>query len=182
MSIDPEALPRQFRYWLLHVSLNALPSFVIALSVLDFRHRPGAVVAMLAGIGFVIGCLTLLTSLEGPLAHPESLPARALKAGVRIRSAISLGGALLAIVTKSGFLLIDLWLGLIACSITEGVGRMLKSGMFPGLRREGFLPVFSTVVVEAVLIAFIVVMISFFALLVIQRRESRKLYRQGFGR
>ena len=177
MSIDPRAFPRQLSHWSLHVCLNALPSFGIALFLLQLHRAPIAIAAMLAGIVSVILLLAFLTSLRGPLSDPSSLPARALKIGVRIRTAICLGSLLPALMTKNIAWLPDLYFGMAACSATEQAGRILggRPTLNPG--STGFLPVFTTVLLEGVIIAFMVAMISFFALLFIQRREHFKMIR-----
>ena len=182
MPLDLKVLPRQLRHWALHCSLTALPSLGIALYMLQLWQLPAAVAAMLAAIATFIVLYALITSLKGPLTDPGTLVARSLKLGTRIRTAISLVSIPLLFTQMIGWTP-DFWCGFLACNVTNTIGR--KLGVHEDLVRLGrgdFLPVYFTTLLEGVIISFILLMIAFFSLIILQRRQTRRSFSAAISR
>jgi hypothetical protein len=177
MKLDPAVLFRQFRHWSLHCCLNALPSFIIAVVHLKLWQHRTAIVAMLAAIATFIVLYTVLTSLPGPLSREDHLLARSLQLGTRIRAivtAVSL--PLLAI--KGGMVFTpDFWCGVAAIFGINSIAHLFGHRTDPIDLQIGdgsFLPVFAVTLLEGFILSFLLLMISFFALVFLQVRERRK--------
>lgn len=170
---------RQLRYWSLHCSLNALPSFGIALAYLGLWKNPEGVAAMLAAIATFILLYATLTSLRGPLSNPGHVLSQSLKLGTKIRSWIS-GISLLMVPLGPAMLFMpDFWCGFLSVSILNqtykvlGLGIEVLSGN-PSNSNVGFLPVYLTTMLEGFIISFLLLMISFFALFFVHRKAQRR--------
>lgn len=179
MTFDPAVFPRQLRYWSLHCLLNAAPSLGIALGWMGLWQHPPAVAAMFTAIATFIGLYSVLTSLRGPFTDPLHLLSRALRLGAKIRAWIS---ALSLLALPTGILLVftpDYWCGMAAMVAVNGGSRFLGDDS-PVIGRDeikpGFLPVYATTMVEGFLLSFLLLMIAFFALLLLQSRERKKLH------
>ncbi len=170
---------RQLRYWTLHCSLNALPSLGIALAYLGLWKNLEGVAAMLAAILTFILLYAALTSLPGPLSNPGHVVSKSLRLGTKIRSWIS-GLSFLSLPLGPAMVFMpDFWCGFLSLSILTQASRIL------GLEIElpsgnssngsvGFLAVYATTMLEGFIISFLLLMISFFALLFIHRKARRR--------
>lgn len=167
--------PRQLRYWTLHCSLNALPSFCIALAFLGFWKTPSAVAAMCCAITTFILLYAALTSMNGPFSDENHILPRALKLGAKIRGWIS-GLSLLVVFTPAVSATPDFWCGFISVSCTNF---LLKSPGDSFDLASGFLPVYITTMFEGMILSFILLMISFFAVIFLQSHERRKFFTAG---
>lgn len=181
MPLDTSAPPRQFRYWATHSSLNALPSFIIACKVLGLWKQPVAIAAMLCAVATFIAGFTLVTSLRGPLSDPSHLLHRSIRVGAKIRMAISAISIPIAL-TDAILLLPDFWCGFVAVNLTNGVLGWLGSptGLInpdpDDTQQTSFFAVYASTMVEGLILSFGLLMISFFALVVLQFRERRKAF------
>jgi len=174
--------PRQLRYWMFHCSLNALPSFFIAFFYLNLRDNVYAVAGMLAAIVTFILLYATLTSLPGPFADQTHLLPRALKVGARIRGWIS--GITLLFLPATPLLLFtpDLWCGQLAIIMINQLAPFTGtsySNYGPSPTNSSFLSIYSTTLLEGFILSFILLMISFFALIFLQSRERRKFFAAG---
>lgn len=182
MQLDASALPRQFRHWAFHASLNALPSFIIASRVLGLWQQPVAVAAMLCAIATFIAAYTLVTSIQGPLSDPSHLLHRSIGVGAKIRMVVSIISFPLAL-SDGIFLLPDFWCGLVAVNLTNGFLTWIGSptGLIDpdtdGTQMTSFFAVYASTVVEGLILSFGLLMLSFFALIILQFRERRKAFR-----
>lgn len=187
MPLDPSAFPRQLRHWALHCSLNALPSFIIACLVLHLWEEPKAIAAMVAAVCTFIVLYATLTSFDGPFSDPEHPLHRAMKTGTRIRAVISLVSVPLALL-DGVFLLPDFWCGYYAAALVNVAAVFAGSpgDVFDMDRSNGdssgFFATFAVTMVEGLILSFLLMMISFFALLFIHAKDRRKgRLRQGQG-
>ncbi len=173
--------PRQLRFWALHCSLNALPSFLIALFFLQLLKKPFGIAAMLTGIVSFIFIYATVTSLLKPLADEQNLLHRAMKLGTKIRvwiSAISV-----CLIPLGGFTLLpDFWCGWLSIAIIEKSTKILNSNPSPGLfDLEGtqdlptFISIYTTTMLEGFLLSAFLMIICYFALNIIQFRDRKKL-------
>ncbi len=173
------SLPRQLRFWALHCSVNALPSFLIALVWIGLWQHPVAIAAMLAAVATFIAGYTLTCLVAAPLRDPRSLVARALGIGLGIRCWIS-GLSLLAIVYSPLVTVMpDFWCGYAAALAVERFGTLTGLTAFGDLvdaRRVNFVTVYATTLVEGLILSIMLSMFSFFALVVVQALERRKMY------
>ena len=182
MTFDPAVFPRQLRYWSLHCLLNATPSLGIALGWLGLWKVPAAVAAMFAAIATFILLYTFLTSLRGPLTDPTHVLSRALRLGAKIRAWIS-GISVLVLPTGIFMMLTpDYWCGLASITIINGAARFFGASgpVFQadtdGSRTAGFFPVFATTMLEGFILSFLLLMIAFFSLILLQMRDRKKAY------
>jgi hypothetical protein len=179
MKLDPTVLRRQFRHWSLHCCLNALPSFIIASAQLNLWQRPTAMAAMLAAIATFIVLYTVLTSLPGPLASEDHLLARSLKLGTRIRLFVTVVSVPMLLGEAGMVFTPDFWCGFAAILGVSAIGQLLGHptdilDLGPG--NASFLSVFAITLVEGFILSFLLLLISFFALLYLQARERRKAF------
>lgn len=173
--------PRQLRFWSLHCLLNALPSLAIALGWLGLWQSPAAIAAMFSAIATFILLYATLTSLPGPLAESDHVLARALRLGTKIRTWISVVSLF---VVPAGLLVMitpDYWCGLAAITVVNGTARFFGAdAMFfnPDMGRStaDFIPVYVTTLTEGFLLSFLLLMISFFALLAVQAKDRRRAF------
>lgn len=182
MIFDPAVFPRQLRYWALHCLLNAAPSLGIALGWLGLWRVPAAVAAMFTAIATFILLYAFITSLRGPFTDPTHVLSRALRLGAKIRAWIS-GISCLAVPTAFGLLFTpDYWCGLISITLVNGAARFLGSTRpyfqpdTDGSSTAGFLPVFATTLLEGFILSFLLLMIAFFSLILLQMRDRKKIY------
>jgi hypothetical protein len=177
MKIDFSRLPGQARYWTLHCGINALPSFIVAAFYLQMINQPLAVVAMVLGIlTFIVG-YTILTCIEGWFTDSESLLARALKVGVKIRMVLSLISLPMLLPSPIALFVPDVWAGMMASGAVNWLGNQLGAGsnlIGPNEGSVPFLAVYATTVIEGLIISFMLLMLSFFSLLVIQTKQRKR--------
>ena len=177
MKIDRSLLPVQARYWTLHCCINALPSFIVAAFYLQMITSPTCILAMLMAILTFIAAYTVITSIEGWFSDSQSVLSRALKVGVRIRMIVSLVSLPLLIPTALAFLVPDVWAGMLAAAIVNWVADFLGSGgawIGPTEGHPPALAVYATTMIEGLIISFMLFMLSFFSLLVLQARDRKK--------
>jgi len=167
---------RELRFWALHVPLNALPSFIIAISLFRFDKQPLAIVTIFAAILlFIIGLATIVAMI--PDLNRDGHPlTRGLRAAVKIRAWISgLSSTMLVIAPPSMSLVPDFWCGYVSAALTEGLLQALHLGS-SGVRTGSFLPVMLTTALEGLIIAMALAMMTFFLCLYFQSRERRKRF------
>jgi len=177
---------RQLRYWTLHCLINALPSFLIATFWLKLGKSPSAMAAMFAAILTFILLYSILTSLRGPLADENHLLSRSLKLGAKIRLWISCLSLPLLLSEQSLFFTPDFWCGFLSVGLLDGVAKNFDPGsrsfaLADSVSTNGmdnFAPVYAITMVEGFILSFILLMISFFAVISLQARERRRMYRR----
>lgn len=177
MTIDHTRLRGQARYWGLHCSINALPSFIVAITYLKMIKEPLAIIAMLLAIVTFVGAYTLITSIDGLFTNPDSLLSRALKVGVKFRLVVSLVSLPFLLPTPAALFVPDVWAGIFAASLVNQMGKMLgASGQIIGPTDGGppMLAVYATTILEGLIISFMLLMISFFSLLFLQMKDRKK--------
>ncbi|MBX3741106.1 MAG: hypothetical protein KF712_08960 [Akkermansiaceae bacterium] len=180
-------LPRQLRFWSLHCTLNALPSLAIALGWLGLWQSGHAILAMVSAIVSFILLYTLATSLIRPLADDGSILSRALKLGTKIRVWISVT-SLPAIATGGGaFFTPDFWCGFGASAIVRSLGIFSSTGRLPGVFKPepprigdaSFGLVYLTTMLEGLLLSMLLFMLSFFCVILLQRRDRKMACASG---
>jgi hypothetical protein len=177
--MNPARFLRQLRHWTFHCLINALPSLIIAAVWMKLGKNPTALAAMFAAIATFIFLYATLTSLQGPLADDSHLFSKALGLGTRIRLWIS--GLSLIIVSAEEMLMFvpDLWCGMLSLALLNGAAQWLNPGsnafrfMDGNSTTQGFFPVYATTLLEGFILSFILLMISFFALILIQIKNRR---------
>lgn len=121
---------RQLRYWTFHCSVNAIPSFCIAMIHLELWSKPASVAAMLLAVATFILLYARITSFKGPLTDTNHALAQSLRLGTKIRAWIS-GLSLLLIFTPAAIFVPDLWCGFIAFKTIDMLVR--EAGSIPSL-------------------------------------------------
>lgn len=170
--------PRQLRYWTLHCLLNSAPSFCIALITLQMWQSPRAIAAMLCAIATFILLYAATTSAIDPLANEKHVLSRSLKLGTKIRAWISGLSLLVVWIPPTVFWAPDFWCGFLAASLTDNLMKT-AGGMeyfFSGAARADFLPIYMTTMFEGFILSFILMMISFFAVICLQARDRKRLF------
>ncbi|WAC20386.1 hypothetical protein OVA24_03210 [Luteolibacter sp. SL250] len=182
-----EVLPRQLRFWSLHCTLNALPSLAIALGWLGLWKSGVAILAMMSAIVSFILLYAVVTSVVRPLADGDSILSRALKLGTKTRSLIS-GGSLLAVTTGMGVPFTpDFWCGFGASVIVDSLRTIAEIGAFPAqfepdvprLGNVSFGSIYLTTMLEGLLLSMLLFMLSFFCVILLQRRDRKMAYASG---
>jgi hypothetical protein len=171
--------PKQLGHWALHGSFNALPSFIIAMFLMELWRHPFAIAGMLSAIGFFIVAFAVSTSLPGPLADRNHMLSRSIRMGTKIRTVIACISIPMSF-TPFVFLAPDVWCGLFAISAQNAVCRFLSMessivSLDGGMAKTRFLPVFTTTMIEGFIISFLLVMISFFCVIFLQARERKRM-------
>ena len=168
--------PRQLRFWAPHVPLNALPSFIIAISLFRVDKQSLGIFAMLAAIFIFILGLAAITSMVPDLNREGHPLARGLRAAVTFRAWVSGLSVGMLLISRSALMLVpDFWCGFIATGLSRQLMEALHVGSSPS-PTSGFLPVMLTTVVEGVIIATGIAMLAFFLCLYFQSRERRKAF------
>lgn len=180
-------LQRQLRFWSLHCTLNALPSLAIALGWLGLWKSSTAILGMVSAIVSFILLYTVVTAVVRPLADGGSILSRALKLGTKTRSLIS-GGSLLAVTTGMGVLFTpDFWCGFGASVIVESLRTIAETGALPtrfepDVPRAGnvsFGSIYLTTMLEGLLLSMLLFMLSFFCVILLQRRDRKMACASG---
>lgn len=175
--------PHQLRYWSFHCTLNALPSFGIALWILGLRN-PSAIAAMASAVVTFILLYSTITSVRSPFSQENHILSRALKLGAKIRawtSAISIPLAFTPVLV----FLPDLWCGLFATIIVNqtmvlpGDPAPFSPAMQPS---PGFALVYVATMIEGFLLSGILLCISFLAIVFLQWRDRYRLYEEAATR
>lgn len=173
--------PKQLGHWAIHGFCNALPSFIIAVVFLKLHDRT-SISAMLAAVGLFVLAFATVSSWPGVLSDPGHLLPRSIRLGARIRSWIAGLSLLLLPFGNNAFSLMpDFWCGFAAALIQDNVAK--RMGMPNGFldRRSDdpmtFLPVFTVTLLEGLIISILLLMISFFCLVILQARERRRFLR-----
>lgn len=174
--------PKQLGHWTIHGICNALPSFIIAMILLGLR-TPVAILAMLSAVAVFVLAFAVVTSLPGPLSEESQVLGRAIRLGARIRSWMAGLSLLFFPFGESTFFFTpDFWCGWLAVMIQGEMekwfgiqGFALRPLDETGDASVRFLPVFTTTLLEGFIISFLLLMISFFCVIFLQARESRRM-------
>ncbi|MEK7951308.1 hypothetical protein [Luteolibacter soli] len=168
--------PRQLRFWALHVPLNALPSFIIAISLFRLDKQSFAIVTILAVIVLFIIALATIVAMVPDLNREKHPLARGLRAAMIFRAWVcGLSAAMLVIAPPFLMLTPDFWCGYISAALVNGLSRFLHLGA-ASVSTGSFLPVMLTTVTEGAIIATGIAMLAFFLSLYLQIRERRKAF------
>ena len=186
---------RQLRYWSFHGSLNALPSFCIALSMLNLWKSPSGIAAMICGVATFILFYSTVTALFPALSSPSGFVAKSVRIGTRIRSSLA-AFALLSILISLGMLHLgirsgfndvlglgwccDFWCGAMANGILENLVRAMRPWVLQfgfGTVTVSFMKIYLTTVIEGIILSSILLAFSIFAAIFIRVRESWWLFR-----
>ncbi len=167
---------RQLRYWTFHCTLNALPSFCIAMIYLGFWDKPAAVMAMLLAITTFIFLYATLTSINGPLADQNHILARSLRLGTKIRAWVA-GLSVCAIPTLAGVLFTpDYWCGVAATIVFRWMNDSTNNSDFIVSGRLA--DVYLTTLIEGFFLSILLFIISFIVVIFLHTRAHRAGLRQ----
>jgi hypothetical protein len=165
-------------------SINALPSYLIAVVWLGLWGSMSAQLAMLAAVvTFILG-YSVLTAWWPALREDKSIFARALKVGLAIRVFISV---ITVIAVPFGIWLIftpDYWCGQIAVGIIgwlyeqagleATLGSRYNDGYVDGtLQQPGFMEVYLATLLEGLILSFMLFIFSFLSIIILQMRDRR---------
>ncbi len=185
--------PRNLGFWSLHGVVSALPGFCIAMWLLKLSENRFALVAMLSALLTTIFVITALTSIWPSLTQWRTLPSRGLRVGLVLR-AICSGASFMVIITvlatngRDGnpilIALPDLWTGLGAVvsitAISDFFGiRDPLSGIMGSPESLSFAMIYLIALINGLILCFLIFIVSFVSMLVLQIRDRKKLYRQG---
>lgn len=169
--------PGKLRFWALHCTINALPSYLIAVVLLGLWPVMHAHWAMLAAVcTFIIG-YAVFTSWVPILREGRNLFTRALKVGLVIRTVISV---ITLIAVPMGPVLLftpDLWCGLWANAFVSWVlgsePLAQRVGGSASNSDVGFFEIYATTLVEGLILSFLLFILSFIAIIILQMRDRR---------
>lgn len=182
---------QKLRYWTLHCTLNSLPSFGIAMFYLDLRNYPEAVAAMICAVVTFILLYTVFTSSMLPLRDETHLLSRALRVGTRIRMAISCISTVLLPIPFVLLFMPDTWCGMLAVGAMNFIGKHFR-GVGPGYYNNfadtstmmtggyRFFSTYAVTMMEGFIISFLLLMISFFAVIFLQSKDRKRALSDAF--
>jgi len=184
-------LSGQLRFWAIHCSLTALPSFLIAIQY--FKGWP-AIIAMIIGVlTFILG-YGFLTSRSFYAKIHTGIIGRSVKLGARIRMIISVCSLPIVLIAISGndgadnfttdlneYLLWvpDFWFGYISVLVVGIFGSIMGNRQFfTNFNDSGttadFLSTYLITITEGLLISFSLLLISFLTLIILSFRKNRR--------
>jgi hypothetical protein len=169
--------PQKLRFWSLHCVINALPSYLIAVVWLGLWPVARAHWAMLSAVcTFILG-YSILTAWLPMLREGRNLFTRALKVGLTIRTMISILTFLAIPVGTPLIFAPDTWCGLAA---SQAVALALGTSPLPqriggsdGGGHVGFLEIYAITLVEGLILSFMLFILSFIAIIILQIRDRR---------
>lgn len=172
-----KCFPGKLRFWALHCTINALPSYLIAVVWLGLWPVMRAHVAILAAVvTFIIG-YAVLTSCVPVLREGRNLFTRALKVGLTIRTVISVLTILSVPLATPLVFAPDTWCGLAASwAVSQAMGLpplAQRIGHFAEGSYVGFLEIYATTLLEGLLLSFLLFILSFIAIIILQMRDRR---------
>ena len=180
-------LPKKLKYWTLHCLINALPSYIIAVSWLGLWTNPAAHLGMIAAVISFIVAFAVMTSLSGPLSRSGSLLSRALRVGLIMR--IFCSAWTLLMIPTGAFLMLtpDFWCGQIAVNIVKFIYQIFGeeaillasirgSGSGASQLVAGFTEVYLTTLIEGAILSLMLFTFSVVAVVILQARDRKKLY------
>lgn len=169
MRFNASKLPRAMALWAGLVALNALPSFIIAMHVEFGPHGP----MILAGVMTLWVIYMLAACIDGVMVE-GGVGARAMRLAVKIRTGIALVSLLFVASEDVIFLSPDFYSGFAAGWILILFDHVAKTSLMD--MDGGFSPLaaYLLTVTEGLLVSFLMLMLAFFILVILQRREARK--------
>jgi hypothetical protein len=180
----------KLKFWSLHCTINALPSYLVVVFLLEQAGNPTAHFAMLSAIAtFVIG-YSVLTSLPGPLTRKDSLLSRALKFGLTLRMICSII-TVLAVPTRIFLLLTpDYWCGNFASMIVAEIFNLLgqKAYIFGAVGNGElvenaqimFMEFYLVTLLEGLMLSLMLFVFSVFAVVILQMRDRKKFFVENY--
>lgn len=159
--------------------------------LLRLSKNPAAPWAMLAALVTFILAVTALTSLSETLIAWRTLPSRGLRWGLRMRgacSAVSLIviGVALGRTNHKGdsllFFIPDIWTGLGSLVSISWISDQLGYGnplshVLDGGTDLGFLAIYAIAIIDGAILCFIIFILSFVSMLVLQIIDRKALWR-----
>lgn len=181
---------RNWGFWSLHSVVSALPGFCIAIWMVRLSENPFAFAAMLSALLTMIMVITSVMSIWPTLTAWQTLPSRGLWCGLVLR-AICSGASFLIIISvlatngRDGnpilIVLPDLWTGAGALlSITWisdyfGLGNH-QSRFIDGYTNLSFAMIYLISLIHGLILCFLIFIVSFVSMLVLQIRDRKKFY------
>lgn len=172
------SFPEKLRFWTMHCIINALPSYLIAVVWLELWPFAQAHWAMLAAVlTFILG-YAVFTSWVSVLRAGPNLFTRALNVGLLIRTIISVI-TIISIPLASPLLFTpDAWSGFAASWVVSQVsGKPPLIQRISGVSDElqvSFLEIYAITVIEGLILSFLLFILSFVAIIILQNRERKK--------
>lgn len=166
---------QNLKLWSAHCSLTALPSFLLAGFLLQYFQNLTQVTAMLIGIGlFILGYASLSTFLK-PLRNKKSLLSQALSLALKLRLAVSVLSLpfVLYCIKHEDFIfwIPDYWSGWTAAMILTQLEHLLEY--------SSFAHTLIWTLLEGAIISFFLFMTAFFCLLIVNKRQKKKIILQS---
>lgn len=171
------SFPSKLRFWALQCTINALPSYLIAVVWLGLWPVMCAHWAMLAAVVTFIFGYAVLTSWLPVLREGRNLFTRALKVGLVIRTVISVLTIMAVPPGTPLFLAPDTWCGMGASwFVSQALGTHplpQRLGAASGGHQVGFLEIYATTLVEGLILSFMLFIFSFIAIIILQMRDRK---------
>lgn len=182
---------RDLGFWSLQCVISALPGFCIAMWLVGFSGNAVAPLAMLAALFTMILAIAALASISPSLTAWRTLPSRGLRAGLMLRGLCSVISLIVIGVALAGggrgdghvilIVLPDLWTGLGAVlsmsllSVPLGFENP-ASQVMDGHADLGFSMIYLIALIDGLILCFLIFIVSFVSMLVLQIRDRRRLY------
>lgn len=172
----PEFL-KQLRRWAGHCSLNAAPSFIIAVAWMELRSFHGIAAMVCAILTFIVG-YSVLTTVMRPLSESTHPLGRALRIGLIVRGWISGFSCLGAVLPWFLLFTPDFWCGFLAMNsvgwIYENVFH-LPFDVTVGRVNVGFFAIYLTTLFEGLILSALLFFFCFTALIIMTTLLRRRM-------
>jgi len=180
-------------FWTLQCVISALPGFCIAMGFLKLSWKSGAPLGMMAAFLTIVILVNSFASLSETLTSWKSLLSRGLRVALHIRGVSSFASLMVigALLVTSGsyenpviILMPDIWTGLTSTilvsllSMPFGLENPLAELTEAGTNL-GFLTVYLIAIIDALILCFLMFILSFVSMLVIQIRDRRRMSLHG---
>lgn len=157
--------------------MNALPILWITLILFNLRQSSVAIMSMLSAIATFILLFATLTSLRGPLSTEGHLLSRSLKLGAKIRAWMVVVSLLLLL---AGLDLIPDYfcyrLAVTAACYATIPGFSLNDHLAYNIAEIPSLLIYVTTIFTGLILSFLLLMISFFAVIFLQARDRKRVF------
>lgn len=175
-----KATPRylkELKFWTLHCSITALPSFLIAGFYLKYFKLANHTIAMLVGIGIFILAYAAFTTFVKPFHNSKSILSQTLKLALKIRLFVSVISIIFLLCGEEAMALLlflpDYWAGFLA-----GLSLSFVSEQLMGLSHvsyPNFPPLFVLIwtLLEGVILSFLLFALCFCCLFIINIQRKR---------
>lgn len=174
MNFQKTAFLDNLKFWSIHCTVTAFPSFLVAGIYLElFKSAAGALAMVVGVLIFILGYALLSSSLP-LLRAQDSIFSRALSIALKIRIGISAMGIIGVLVPIVFMFHPDYWAGLAAKQILETAHNFIwpTPGYYDLADKDEFLPILLWTLTEGLLLSGFLFLLTLLCLLGVEARKA----------